>query len=36
MQGANGPVNVSIKGRMQQIMILGAIIAVGIMIAQAV
>jgi uncharacterized membrane protein len=36
MQGGNGPANINIKGRMQQILILVAIIAVGIMISQTV
>jgi len=36
MQAGNGLANVSIKGRMKQIMILGAIIAAGIMISQIV
>jgi len=36
MQGANGPANINIKGRMQQILILVAVITVGIVISQTV
>ena len=36
MQGANGPANINIKGRMQQILILASIILMSIIIFQTV